>query len=81
MSNRGKNPSSHDALRRATEKRKKDAKQVHITLSPKAIASAKTAASSLGISRSELIERLLGKGEAWLVEAATSANDSIPTEG
>jgi hypothetical protein len=56
---RGTNPNSHEALRKATAARKKDAKQVHITLSPKAISSGTTAADSLGISRSELIERSL----------------------
>ncbi len=54
---RGTNPNSHEALRRATEARKKDAKQIHITLSPTAIASLDKVAKAEDISRSELIER------------------------
>ncbi len=54
---RGTNPNSHEALRKATAARKKGAKQVHITLSPEAIASLDKAAQKQSISRSELIEQ------------------------
>ena len=47
-------------------------KQTGIWLTDDALSSIDTAATALGISRSELIERLGRKGEAWLIDAATS---------
>lgn len=65
---RGTNPKSHEALRKSVASRKKDAKQVHVTLSPEAIDEWTQAAEELGISRSELIERLGRKGKDWLIK-------------
>jgi hypothetical protein len=45
------------------------------SLTPTAIAQGTSAANALGISRSELLERLLRKGEAWLIDAAKLNDD------
>jgi len=50
-------------------------KAVKTTLTPTAIAQGTSAANALGISRSELLERLLRKGEAWLIDAAKLNDD------
>lgn len=66
---KGKHPNSIKALEEATEKRRKPTgKRVNVFLTPEAIASGTAAADSIGISRSELIEQLLRKGEVWLIE-------------
>jgi len=59
---RGKNPNSVKQLADHAAAKKKSSKPVRVVsvgLTEEAISSAKTAASSLGISRSELIERSL----------------------
>lgn len=45
--------------------------RVNLSLTPTAIASATAAAESMRMSRSELIEQLLRKGETWLVTTLT----------
>jgi ribbon-helix-helix CopG family protein len=65
---RGTNPNSIDALRKATASRKKNAKSVKMTLSPEAITSLDATAQALGMSRSELVERLAAVAHEQLVE-------------
>jgi hypothetical protein len=63
MSNRGKHPNSTKALIDATEKRKKKAKSVHMTLSPGAILRLDKIVKMVGKSRSGLIELLSEQDE------------------
>lgn len=76
MSNRGKNPNSQDALRRAVAARKKDAKQVHITLSSKAITSLDELAEILGTTRSGLVEQISRLDRSALLALLCPSEDS-----
>ncbi len=65
---RGENPNSREALRKATEARKKDAVQVHVTLSPEAIAFYESLKNKLGKPRSWILEQLRYLDEDTLIE-------------
>lgn len=73
--NRGKNPNSIEALRKATESRKKDATQVHVTLSKQAIDYYSSVQNKTGKSRSQIFEELAQVDEEKLIELLTQQQD------
>lgn len=61
-------PNSLEALAKAQQARKKGIKRVNMSLTPDAIASLDRIATTLGISRSELVERIARAGDEAIME-------------
>lgn len=61
-------PNSLEALAKAQQARKKGIKRVNMSLTPEAIASLDRIATALGISRSELVERIARAGDDRIVD-------------
>jgi hypothetical protein len=83
---RGTHPNSKEALVKSARMKKKDASQVSITLSPKAIEEIARALYKLSkkegkrVTRSGLLEELAIKGSDWLVAAVSLPGNKFPAK-